>query len=83
MLATMTAEQVALYGGAIWLGPLFLAGFIGLYIFWSGGPWTRRGREKYRLDKARWEARRRQRFPEAFKDDPSHQGKSERGTRGS
>jgi hypothetical protein len=42
----VTESQVALYGGALWVGPLFLAGYVLLYLWLSEGPLTRRGRRR-------------------------------------
>jgi hypothetical protein len=40
----MTESQEALYGGSIWLGPLFLAGSVLLYLWLSNGPFTGKGK---------------------------------------
>jgi hypothetical protein len=42
----MTESQVALYGGAWWLGPLFLAAQILLYWYLTNAPFTARGRQR-------------------------------------
>jgi hypothetical protein len=59
----MTEEQVALYGGAMWVGPLFLAGYLLLYWWFDNGPITRGGKGRAAERRAR-EAARRQRTRE-------------------
>jgi hypothetical protein len=42
----MTESQVALHGGAWWVGPLFLAGYLVLYWYLDNAPLTRGGRQR-------------------------------------
>lgn len=67
----MTPEQVALYGGAVWLGPVVLLSVWLLYLWLSGGPYTERGRRKARARLAEWEAEAPTRFPELYGGVPS------------
>jgi len=46
MLAAMSERHELLYGGALWVGPLFLLGFALLAGWLAAGPLTRRGRER-------------------------------------
>lgn len=47
----MTPEQVALYGGALWVGPVSLAGYA-LLVWWlHDGPFTEWGKRRAK----RWE----------------------------
>jgi hypothetical protein len=66
----MTAEQSALYGGALWLGPVFLLAFLALY-WWYEGTWpNRRRREKKARRIARWQAQHPQ-VPDDTSSDPT------------
>jgi hypothetical protein len=42
----MTESQVALYGGAWWVGPVFLTGYLLLYWWLDNGPITEWGRRR-------------------------------------
>lgn len=54
----MTPEQVLLYGGGWWLGPLALLLVVGFYLWCDHGPITKRGQEKMRRQNARHAAER-------------------------
>jgi hypothetical protein len=49
----MTEEQLALYGGSVWIGPLFLAGAVLLYWWLNNGPLTERGKRRAAERRAR------------------------------
>jgi hypothetical protein len=59
----MTEEQVALYGGALWLGPVVLAAYLLLYWWLDNGPITRDGKRRAEGRSARSAADRRRRWP--------------------
>jgi hypothetical protein len=69
----MTEGQQVLYGGALWVGPLFLLAQVLLYLYLSNAPLTRRGQERARAQAAERAAQRAQARKKAAGEVPSHQ----------
>jgi hypothetical protein len=68
----MTESQIALYGGSLLLGPIFLGGYLLLYWWFQNGPITERGRRKMRAQQARNDAEWAERRKEWASQDTSH-----------
>ncbi|WP_052669013.1 hypothetical protein [Nitriliruptor alkaliphilus] len=58
----MTESQQVLYGGAMWVGPVFLGGYLLLYWWLNNAPFTARGKRKVAARAARSQAERARRF---------------------
>jgi hypothetical protein len=65
----VTESQQILYGGAMWVGPLFLGGYLLLYWWLNNAPFTARGKRKVAARDARSAAERARRLEPPAGDD--------------